>query len=239
MKKNLLMFFALVGSAWASGVTFTDLTQDETISSISFTASTGLFTGDITSYEGTESGKGSKGAITFALDWTAATALTSNTCLLTVNYGNSLTNNTGIYFASDDNSIRAWYNNATDNGGNIADTTEVLSSKQTINGKDYVILTFRYDDIGASNDTKGVSLFNSTDEVFEYWSLGSSGFDEATSIYVNTSLISAVSIRTGVIDDTTAKAAVSELAGVIAVPEPASAAMGLLGMLGLLSRRRR
>ena len=156
-----------------------------------------------------ELGQGSNGAITFAIDWAAASALTEDTCILTLNYdGNSAYNsgeNSGIYWTS--GNIKAWFAGAVNNGGNTADTTEVAGAKQTVDGKDYVILTLRYDDIGASNDTKGVSLFTASSEIYEYWGQGSSNYDEVTSIYTNTDLVKAVTIMTGEINDATAKAA--------------------------------
>lgn len=243
MKKTLVTLLALAGVAAAGEVTFTDLTKNITTSGITFTQSTGLFTGSITNYEGADAGKGSNGAITFAIDWSAASALTADTCILTLNYDNTTTTHTsgennGIYFKADDDSIRAWFGGAVNNGGNIATTDEVSGAKKTIKGKDYAILTLRYDDIGATDATKGVSLFTSTSEIYEYWGQGSSNYDEVTSIYINTDLVKAVTIMTGEINDATAKAGVTNLAAAM-VPEPTTATLSLLALAGLAARRRR
>ena len=242
MKKTLITLLALAGVAAAGEVTFTDLTQNitDSTSGITFTQSTGLFTGSVTNYEGADAGKGSNGAITFAIDWAAASALTANTCILTLNYdGNTAYNsgkNSGIYWTN--GNIKAWFAGAVNSGGNTADTTEVADAKQIIGGKDYVILTLRYDDLGASNATKGVSLFTSTSEIYEYWDQGSSSYDEVTSIYINTDLVKAVTIMTGEINDATAKAGVTNLATAM-VPEPTTATLSLLALAGLAARRRR
>ena len=242
MKKTLITLLALAGVASAGEVTYTDLTQNitDSTSGITFTQSTGLFTGSVTNYEGADAGKGSNGAITFAIDWAAASALTEDTCILTLNYdGNTAYNsgeNNGIYWTG--GNIKAWYGGAANNGGNTADTTEVAGAKQTIDGKEYVILTLRYDDINAGNATKGVSLFTASSEIYEYWAQGASAYDEVTSIYINTDLVKAVTIMTGEIDDATAKAGVTNLAAAM-VPEPTTATLSLLALAGLAMRRRR
>ena len=246
MKKTLITLLALCGVASAGEVTFTDLTQNitDSTSGITFTQSTGLFTGSVTNYEGAAAGEGSNGAITFAIDWAAASALTGNTCILTLNYDGTTDysstsgKSSGIYWAADDDSIKAWYAGTTNSGGNTASSTNVASAKQTIDGKDYVILTLRYDDIGASTATKGVSLFTASSEIYEYHSQGSSSYDKVTSIYINTDLVKAVTIMTGEINDATAKAGVTNLAAAM-VPEPTTATLSLLALAGLAARRRR
>ena len=243
MKKTLITLLALCGVASAGEVTFTDLTQNitDSTSGITFTQSTGLFTGSVTNYEGADAGKGSNGAITFAIDLAAASALTEDTCILTLNYdGNTAHDsgeNTGIYYNATDDKISTWYNGQINVGGTVGNT-KVADYKQTINGKDYTILTLRYDDIGATDATKGVSLFSTTSEIIEYWGLGSSSYDEVTSIYINTDLVKAVTIMTGEINDATAKAGVTNLAAAM-VPEPTTATLSLLALAGLAARRRR
>ncbi len=243
MKKAFITLLALAGVAAAGEVTFTDLTQDitDSTSGITFTQSTGLFSGSVTNYEGADAGKGSNGAITFAIDLAAASALTEDTCILTLNYNGNTAHdsgeNTGIYYNATDDKIGTWFNGGIHNGGTVGDT-KVAGYKQTIDGKDYTILTLRYDDLGATNATKGVSLFSTTSEIIEYWGLGSSNYDELTSIYINKGLVKAVTIMTGEINDTTAKAGITNLAAAM-IPEPATATLSLLALAGLAARRRR
>ena len=243
MKKTIVALMALAGVAVAAEVTFTDLTQNitDSTSGITFTQSTGLFTGSVTNYEGADAGKGSNGAITFAIDLTAASALTADTCILTLNYdGNTAYNageNTGIYYNAKNDKIGTWYSGQINDGGTVKDTS-VAQFTQTIGGKDYAIFTLRYNDINAPEAMRGVSLFSTTDELIEYWGLGSSNYDEVTSIYLNTDLVKAVTITTGEINDATAKAGIANLAAAM-VPEPTTATLSLLALAGLAVRRRR
>ena len=127
MKKTIIALIALAGVAAAGEVTFIDLTKEITTSGITFTQSTGLFTGSVTNFEGSAAGEGSNGAITFAIDLAAASALTADTCILTLNYdGNTAYNageNTGIYYNASADKIGTWYNGGINNGGTVKDTS--------------------------------------------------------------------------------------------------------------------
>lgn len=249
MKKTLIVLLALGGVAAADSQTFTNLSQSLTLGDVTYDATTGKFTGSgITSADA--DGK-SFGIITFAVDWNAAKKITGDSPLVELIFNSSDdTKNSGFalkYVENDTPQVSAWWGDAMNTGGS-KNNDALTSSVQTINGKEYAMLSLHYERIvaGAAGDG-GITVYNSEGvKSLEHWGLGSTGagFTTVYGIQVNTNLVSAITITPGVAnwdEDAVAVAAIPTLvqAMTVTVPEPTTATLSLLALAGLAARRRR
>lgn len=251
MKKTLITLLALAGVAAAATTTFTDLTQDKTItltdsSSITWSATTDTFTGSIYS---TVSNQQARASMSFTLNLTdAATVGSTKTELVTITktgYDPTM----GLWLV--DGKISGRWNNGTYDqvsgagnpgtaSGQVA-ISSILNNNEnvfTLDGDKFIALTLVLDRTSDSNnrDNVGMVLYDADGSVvWNCCSLGAAGFTTYDAIKLNTDYVgNAASITNAVLSPTDAGTQAAAL-----VPEPTTATLSLLALAGLAARRRK
>ena len=250
MKKTLITLLALAGVATATTTTFTDLTQDKTITlsdggSITWSATDSTFTGSIYS---TVSGQQARASVSFTLNLTkAATVGSTKTELVTITK-NDYINTMGLWLVDGKISGR-WNNDTYDivSGANNPGTasgqvsvTSIIDNNENVftsDGDKFIALTLVLDRTSDAYNPNNVGMVLYDADGSVVWnccSLGTADFSTYDAIKLNTDYVgNAASITNAVLSS--AEAATQAAL----IPEPATATLSLLALAGLAARRRR
>ncbi len=251
MKKTIITLLALTCVATAATTTFTDLTQDKTItltdtSSITWSATTDTFTGSIYS---TVSNQQARASMSFTLNLTDAATVGSTLTELVAITKTGYESTMGLWLV--DGKISGRWNNGTFDqvsgagnpgtaSGQVA-ISSILNNNEnvfTLDGDKFIALTLVLDRTSDSNnrDNVGMVLYDADGSVvWNCCSLGAAGFTTYDAIKLNTDYVgNAASITNAVLSPTDAGTQAAAL-----VPEPTTATLSLLALAGLAARRRR
>ena len=243
---SLLAGGLLQGSAVAATTIFTDLSQSSSGGDISYTSPeegsvNGFATGTISSAV-SASGDRHPSSVTLSLNLSAMRDAVqepgfSNTLLVDLRTSESETSGSIGLMLTTDGLKFSWEGNAWSPQYVTLDSLQNLS--YTVEGSDYVTLTL----VAAAwaEGTKGTKLLDAEGEgvvcsngvSFTYGGLTSTQNYQA--VFVNTKYITGMGITPGVATPEEIVAATKSLA----VPEPATASLSLLGLVALMARRRR
>ncbi|WP_187296664.1 PEP-CTERM sorting domain-containing protein [Akkermansia muciniphila] len=246
---SLLAGGLLQGSAVAATTIFTDLSQSSSVGDISYTSPeegtvNGFATGAISS-EVSAGGERHPSSVTLSLNLSAMRdavqeADFSNTLLVDLRTSESSTDGSIGLMLTTDGLKFSWQGNAWSPQyvAYVAlDSLQNLS--YTVEGSDYVTLTLVA--AAQAEGTKGTKLLDAEGEgvvcnngvSFTYGGLTST--QNYQTVLVNTKYITGMGITPGVATPEEIVAATRSLA----VPEPATASLSLLGLVALMARRRR
>lgn len=241
---SLLAGGLLQGSAVAATTIFTDLSQSSSVGDISYTSPeedtvNGFATGVISSLVSTTDTDRYPSSVTLSLNLSAMRdavqeAGFSNTLLVDLRTSESeIFGSIGLMLTTDGLKF-SWQGSAWSPQYVTLDSLQNLS--YTVEGSDYVTLT-----LVAAAQAKGTKLLDAEGEgvvcnnglSFTYGGLTSS--KNYQTVLVNTKYITGMGITPGVATPEEIVAATKSLA----VPEPATASLSLLGLVALMARRRR
>lgn len=244
---SLLAGGFLQGSAVAATTIFTDLSQSSSVGDISYTSPeedtvNGFATGVISSLVSTTDGDRYPSSVTLSLNLSAMRdavqeAGFSNTLLVDLRTSESETSGSIGLMLTTDGLKFSWQGSAWSPQYVTLDSLQNLS--YTVEGSDYVTLTLVA--AAQAEGTKGTKLLDAEGEgvvcnngvSFTYGGLTST--NNYQTVLVNTKYITGMGITPGVATPEEIVAATKSLA----VPEPATASLSLLGLVALMARRRR
>ena len=239
MKKTFVALMALAGVAMADTQVW-DLSTSVTSGDYKYDAATGKFT-DNAEVVGTVLNDANVDGkiqtnICFTLNLTKAMAVTAETLLLDMDMGGNIglcVTSTGL--------ASTWGGTTSSSRASVSYDT-LLADSGVFTDKDgdkCLTLTF------VQTYGSGVQVWSSTTKHINDGGLKSSGNTSLSGIYVNADYIEALQFAPGWEGDSIVNtnaafdAAVVEKLGVPAVPEPTTATLSLLALVGLAARRRR
>lgn len=259
MKKTIITLLALAGVASAATTTITDLTLTSTSGNVTYTAPS--TTGGVGSFSGEGiwaigGGNRAHAALTFTLNLTDLSALTTQTTLVTVDTIADI----GLIWGQYNDTwgiMGKWQNGTWPNSGGAFvsyDTLKKDAWSVADNATD-IFITLTMTVANTAGNQGGEQLYaagSNTSYFTDAKGLGSSSNTSITAITFDTSVVENAAVTSGWVDGNTASGLGSNLENTFAnahggkiaavspaIPEPTTATLSLLALAGLAARRRR